>query len=436
MARRPAVSATPYKFARLLVIIVLGAGLASISMTSIAQAHPKSLRGKSEVVSVPFARPAILEQRAGTKPLEAFHTALRDSQAGRAKTRVLFFGDSHTAADFMTGRLRTRLQQRFGDAGPGFVVAGRPWKFYRHDRLESVTSVGFTTSRAPARPSHTRIPPLGLSGTELDSEGQEATATLRLNAGDVGSAPLNFELLYLRRPGGGQVAVRADEIAVATVNTADAHHGAGYFPFSAASRQIQLDVPSGTPVGLYGLVIESPQPGVVLDSLGIPGARARAQLAWDPQVFESQVRHRAPQLVVLSYGTNEATDKEEDIAVFERQFSRVVERIRQIAPEASCLVLGPTDHVERGEDRSYRAKPRTAEIIIIERRIALAAGCAFIDLVQVGGGPLSTLHASRLRPARAARDLVHLTRLGYEEFADSLYEALLKGFEREPMGTH
>ncbi len=30
-------------------------------------------------------------------------------------------GDSHTAADFFTGKLRSLLQQRFGDAGIGFI---------------------------------------------------------------------------------------------------------------------------------------------------------------------------------------------------------------------------------------------------------------------------------------------------------------------------
>src|SRR5688572_22251366 len=65
--------------------------------------------------SVPasLVQPAVLEQRAGTRPLAAFHAALRQSAAGQAKTRILFFGDSHTAADIMTGELRARLQQRF-----------------------------------------------------------------------------------------------------------------------------------------------------------------------------------------------------------------------------------------------------------------------------------------------------------------------------------
>jgi len=380
--------------------------------------------------------PAVLEYRAGTQPLAAFHASLRKSAVGQGKTRILFFGDSHTAADFMTGRLRDRLQQRYGDGGPGFVVTGRPWRFYRHDRLDEVSSTGLTTSRAPARLTSAPTLPLGLTGTELDSNGQDATATLRLHARDVGSEPLNMELFYLRRPSGGVIELRADAQPVGRIETRDERFAAGYFAFTTKAREISLGMAAGDAVGLYGLAIESARPGVVLDSLGIPGARARAQLAWHDEIFESQVRHRAPQLVVLSYGTNEATDKEEDIGVFERQFTAVLARIRRMTPEASCLVLGPTDHVERGEDRAYRPKPRTADIIAVQRQITLDAGCAYIDLVRVGGGPMSTLRASRMRPARAARDLVHMTRLGYTEFGDALYEALVKGTERDQTAGH
>ena len=44
--------------------------------------------------------------------------------------RILHFGDSHVAADFWTGDLRALLQARFGDGGPGYVMPGRPWKYF------------------------------------------------------------------------------------------------------------------------------------------------------------------------------------------------------------------------------------------------------------------------------------------------------------------
>src|SRR5262249_10270801 len=41
--------------------------------------------------------------------------------------RILHYGDSHTAADEWTGDLRSRFQEKFGDGGSGYSLAGRPW---------------------------------------------------------------------------------------------------------------------------------------------------------------------------------------------------------------------------------------------------------------------------------------------------------------------
>ena len=42
---------------------------------------------------------------------------------GHQQVHIVQIGDSHTAADFFSGNLRTLFQQRYGDAGPGFVPA-------------------------------------------------------------------------------------------------------------------------------------------------------------------------------------------------------------------------------------------------------------------------------------------------------------------------
>ena len=61
------------------------------------------------------------------------------------RVRVLWLGDSHVAADLLTGHARRLLQARFGDAGPGLVMPGNPWRFFRHDRARSRGDGGFET---------------------------------------------------------------------------------------------------------------------------------------------------------------------------------------------------------------------------------------------------------------------------------------------------
>src|SRR5690349_1793781 len=64
-----------------------------------------------------------LDAPAGT--LDAFFDGLAAAERLEPNARVdmLFFGDSHTAGDSMTERLRISWQTRFGDAGRGLVAA-------------------------------------------------------------------------------------------------------------------------------------------------------------------------------------------------------------------------------------------------------------------------------------------------------------------------
>ncbi|HHH10916.1 MAG TPA: hypothetical protein ENK23_02430 [Sorangium sp.] len=49
-----------------------------------------------------------------------------------AQARILYFGDSIVASDFVTGKLRRMLQDRFGDAGHGYAIVANAWPGWFH----------------------------------------------------------------------------------------------------------------------------------------------------------------------------------------------------------------------------------------------------------------------------------------------------------------
>jgi len=91
---------------------------------------------------------------AGGQALAGFYQALACTVAQRegnetdspAITRILHYGDSHVAADILTGALREYFQRDFGDAGPGFILAGRPWPWYRRSGIELSASAGWQSN--------------------------------------------------------------------------------------------------------------------------------------------------------------------------------------------------------------------------------------------------------------------------------------------------
>ena len=132
-------------------------------------------------------------------------------------------------------------------------------------------------------------------------------------------------------------------------------------------------------VRLFGVVLERKKPGVIVDSLGIPGSRAAYHLDWEDSLYREHLARRKPDFISLAYGTNEAGDDDQPIEEYEEALRKVMARIREIAPEASCLLIGPSDRpLLNEEDGTWQSRPRTAQVVEVQRKISVEFGCAFL----------------------------------------------------------
>jgi lysophospholipase L1-like esterase len=181
-------------------------------------------------------------------------------------------------------------------------------------------------------------------------------------------------------------------------------------------------------VKLYGVAVEREAPGVILDTLGINGARAASQLSWDEALYQEHLRRRAPDLVVLAYGTNESGDDNQPIQRYEADLRQVVERMQRTVPTASCLLVGPSDRPVLARDGTAAPRARTFDVIAVQRRVARDYGCGFFDLVAFGGGPLHMLQWSAASPAWGASDRIHFTRRAYDRLGQVIANALVAGY--------
>lgn len=377
------------------------------------------------VPGVPGVEIAI-EDRDG-HAMDAFHNALSRAAAGRGKARVLVWGASHTAADVYTGTLRAYLQTMFGDGGAGFVLPAPPWRAYRHFGLEidgSMSSWNVLKVGANASEDH-----YGLAGVALESSTAGAWGEVRPSGRYTWSrTTAGFDLWYLDQPNGGRFDVLVDGQLAQRINTRHTAKRAGYARFTVpdGDHRIEVRALGDAPVRVFGVVSEREQSGVVVDALGVNGARARSHLLWNDALYREHLRRRNPDLVVLAYGTNESGDDQQPIADYERQLDQVVRRIRETLPNASCLLVGPSDRPLTQRAR-VMDRPRTAQVIEVQWRVALTHGCGFFDTVAFQGGPMSTVSWAQLNPPYAGRDLVHFTRRGYVRMGEVLLHALLDG---------
>lgn len=366
----------------------------------------------------------------GEPALRSFHQALRELRAGRdpdGKVRVLAYGASHTDADIYTHYLRTYLQRRFGDGGHGFVHVARPWRWYRHVDVALEGGRRWKTEHAQRRGAR-EDGFFGLLGASLSTRHKKARGRVTLRNGARAS---NFEIYFLAQPRGGSFAVLADGKDIGKVKTRAPEHHAGYHAFELPEGEHEIEIrPLGNgEIRLFGMTVERDTPGVVVDTLGIGGTRASNMLEWDEAVWADNVRRRAPDLYVLAYGTNEATDADQPIEAYEADLRAVLERFERVAPEASCLLVGPGDFPMQTDDGQWIPRPRLGEIVEVQSRVAAEMGCGFWDALAFMGGELSMVQWVGAVPKMGKDDHIHLTRRGYVRMGMALTDAMMLEFD-------
>lgn len=377
----------------------------------------------------PLWVPIPIENRSD-KALMHFYAALRRVENGEGQARITFYGASHVASDLFTGIVRQKLQSRFGESGPGFVMPAKPWKWYRHSGIRVERSRGWKTIRVEARaPKAERY---GYAGVALESKDKYASGVIetRRNGGLKGVAS-RFELFYLKQPRGGHMVVFIDGKRMKRLSTEASHYETAYEIFEApeAHHRFEIRTQGDGAVRVFGVAIERDTPGIILDTVGIPGARAANHLLWDDTIYREHLAKRTPDLIVLAYGTNEAGDDDVAIETYESELVNVMTRIREIAPQASCVLVGPSDRPLETEDKSYSPRPRTGLIIESQRRVAAEFSCGFFDLVAFMGGPMSMLRWVAADPPHGASDHVHYTLRGYKRLAEVFSQALIADYQ-------
>ncbi len=357
-----------------------------------------------------------------------------------ALTRVVHYGDSLITGDYVTQTVRRLMQKRFGDGGHGFVLAGRPSPWYRRDNLDLDTSDGWRVNRLTRPPIDDGA--YGLGGVTVRTRKRGQWVRMRPDAPPeepdpedpepVGTRVSRMQVLYLGQPGGGrfQMRVGGPPVIIET-DTED-----------KASRVAEIRVPDGHhtfelrtlgkgEVRLFGVVFERDGPGVVYDSLGLDGARAKLLKRFDRPHWHDQLRLRRPDLLVLHYGTNESQFRRLSSKRYRADLSGTIGHLRAALPGVSCLLVGPMDRAEKHpESGKLVTRPVVKRIVRVQREVAWRQGCAFWNTYRAMGGEGSMARWYRMKPKLASGDLTHPTRRGADRIGQMLYLALMDGYQR------
>ena len=184
----------------------------------------------------------------------------------------------------------------------------------------------------------------------------------------------------------------------------------------AAAHRVEIETGGWGPVRLLGAVLEGGHPGVSYTPVGVNGAYASSLLKLPEPLLAAQLAAVDPDLVILSYGTNEARAPDLAEATIVEQMAQVVGRVRRAVPRAFVLVVGPPD---QGRRRGSGVVPVAARETVSRafREAARREGALFFDLGEAMGGPGAIRAWSAERPPLVQDDAVHFTAAGYVRLA-------------------
>ena len=333
--------------------------------------------------------------------LSSFYASL--AETGERKVRVMHYGDSQIEEDRITQQIREALQAQYGGKGVGLMPLAQTIPTLTVKQELHMSGRFVNPSQGPRRYmvySYKRdqradglYGPMGQMAEMYDS--------LVSGSEDIMAVvhPLQKNTLYER-----------------------------WRVFADSSVHYTL---SGDTVRLkgrgnvYALSQES-RTGVIVDNIPMRGCIGLVFNKMDREQLTSFYREQNVRLIILQFGGNAIpfNEKPTTIAAIVTGLRQQVRYLRECAPEASILFIGPSDMLTQtdGEWITYPMVPYMDRLL---RKMALEENIAYFSLYRWMGGAGSMQHWQEI--GLAGSDGVHFNRAGARKAGKAIGEWILSG---------
>lgn len=355
--------------------------------------------------------------------MEMFRKFDRLLLRGDGQLSVVHIGGSHLQADVYPDRIRKRLQtfQPGLNGGRGFIFPYRVARTTNPSNFKVYYSGKWTACR---NVEEYRYCKLGLSGISVTTIDPRASITFCLPENQAVNYDFNKVMVFFEEDSFSYDMV-IDAKAVVEELPGEGSTGIKVFRLDRYTDSLSIRLQQGDSLQgrftLYGISLQTDDPGIVYHSIGINGAKVSSFMRC--QLLEEHLKALNPQLVILSLGTNDGYTRYFRYEPFRMEYDSLINRIGKAVPGAAILLTVPNDSYLY---RRYINR-NTEEIKKAIFELAQVHNAGVWDFYDVMGGLNSIIVWQHYGLAK--RDRIHFTGKGYRLQGDLFFNALLQSYD-------
>lgn len=374
------------------------------SLNAKIKVEPKTSYSKRTVIGI---------KDFGDPNAERLKKIARDLQLKKSNQNLIItqFGDSHSATDFFSGKLRALMQEQFGNGGIGFIppmtISGQyystiTWQDANWHLSKSMSKKGdFPLGGfiATATQENTSLQVIPKNKSDL-----QGLWTIKVWA----KSPKSAKLFYV-----------TPENQKIKMNFPDQTEKWFAFNFTAP-LPIKLSASKEVEIGGFWLQKKN-QHGVILSGVGMNGAQLTALDKWS-SIWKTQLNSIQSDLIILAFGTNEAFNTPFDGKKYKTHLIKTIQDIRSASPKATILLMSPPDSFaskNKALSCSERYAPNFDVVKKVQLEVAQSEKTLYWDWQNAMGGKCTI--DKWVDQKLAQKDFVHLTRAGYDKTASIFY---------------
>lgn len=326
---------------------------------------------------------------------------------------IVQFGDSHTAADVMTGTLRTQLQNKLGNGGMGW---GMPM-YFSGQRL---VRYGYDNNGwQPISSRQQRDHNYTLGGLIAVPKFNGATLTIKSKQSEL-SQKIKVNLRQAATDGkflGRDAQGHQFELEVPIKdNTWQTVEFVAQLPFTITASNAERSA-----IGGWWAKNQNGR-GAVVSALGINGAELSYWNRWNDG-WQQNLKSISPELIILAYGTNEAFNDNIDVEKYKKLLISKVDQIRVASPDTAIMIVSAPESLKNIAGQCGIRPIKLTAIQNVQYQVAQQKHTLYWNWEQAMGGGCSM--KSWINQGLGRKDGVHFSEAGYQKIGQALAEDLL-----------